>query len=64
MSRPQRLPDEYLATLPEDHPRRQAQEALDRARAIRLELERRQHQDGPLVRAARAIERALSPRRF
>ena len=64
MARAQRIPDEILATMAEDDPLRIAQEAIDRKRAIRLELERRQHQDGPLVRAARAIERAFSPRRF
>ena len=62
MARPQRLPDEYLATLSEDDPLYQAQMAVDRMREERLRRERLQHQDGPLVRAARAIERALTLR--
>jgi hypothetical protein len=64
MSHPQRLPEEYLATLSEDDPLYQAQMAVDRMREERLRRQRLEHQDGPLVRAARAIERALSPRRF
>jgi hypothetical protein len=63
MKEPQRLPDEYLATLSEDDNIYQAQMAIDRMREERLRWERRQHQDGPLVRAARAIERAIAPRR-
>ena len=62
VTEPQPIPDEVLATMDPDDPLRQAQEALNRKRALRLERQRQQHQDGPLVRAARAIERVLMPR--